>query len=192
MTNLKEKSEDFYNNLFESNTNQYSLEYTKSHYLPIWQKIIKLLENKSKNYKILDLGCGPGQFAKYIDDQKFKNYIGIDFSISAIKKSQKKLPQFIFKQFDFNSKQWNEFIKKDDSDIYLALEVLEHINKDLDLLKSLKRSKEIIITLPDFICEGHVRCFKNKEEVFKRYESLIDIKHYDSYKKWHLIYGLIK
>jgi predicted TPR repeat methyltransferase len=54
--------------------------------------------------KILDLGCGPGNYSKYISEIKgFKNIHGIDLSKEMIKRACKNAPLGNFQQDDIRS-----------------------------------------------------------------------------------------
>ena len=76
---------EYYNKAFE--LEKYKCKYDKTHYFPMWKKIIK--EYLPKDDKILALGCGTGQFAHYMWDEGFRNYYGVDFSPTAISVAKK-------------------------------------------------------------------------------------------------------
>jgi trans-aconitate methyltransferase len=133
----------------------------------VWTEIIKKI--REQNFKaILDIGCGPGQFAevieKYIDHC---SYIGIDFSKFAIESAQERCPNFKFfiKQLPLSDYENYGYF-----DVIICLEVLEHIENDLDVIDSLPSGKNLLMTVPNYNSFGHLRIFKNEEEVKKRYE----------------------
>jgi 2-polyprenyl-3-methyl-5-hydroxy-6-metoxy-1,4-benzoquinol methylase len=114
-----------------------------------------------KDLKILDLGCGPGQFARMLFDMGLKNYRGIDFSAEAIRLAKKTGGNFVC----------DDILKCDygDYDIVVCLETLEHIPGDLAVIRRIKKGKKIIFSVPDYESPTHVRVFKELEEVRERY-----------------------
>jgi 2-polyprenyl-3-methyl-5-hydroxy-6-metoxy-1,4-benzoquinol methylase len=151
--------------------------------LPMWEMM------NIPNCKILDIGCGAGDLAIYLKNKGFKNYTGIDFSEVGIAQARLKVPDFSFLKMDFFSDEFKRLLE-DNFDLYFCFEVLEHIKEDKKLLKILK-GKPIILTVPNFSHESHVRFFLTREDVYKRYEDLVDIKEYMFYKKWHIVKGII-
>ncbi|HRY52916.1 MAG TPA: class I SAM-dependent methyltransferase [Candidatus Portnoybacteria bacterium] len=158
--------------------------YKEVGFLPMWELM------KIPDCKILDIGCGVGHLAHYLKDKGFKNYTGIDFSGVAIERAKQEVPEFSFCQMDIFSKEFKELLKND-FDLYICCEVLEHLRGDKKLLQLLK-PRPIIFTVPIFHHESHVRFFLTKEDVYKRYEDIVDIKEYAFYKKWHIIKGQIR
>ena len=55
-------------------------------------------------------------------------------------------------------------------DVIICLEVLEHIENDLDVIDSLPSGKNLMMTVPNYNSFGHLRIFKDEKEVKKRYE----------------------
>src|SRR3989304_2872934 len=71
-----------------------SLEYQKepedSRYYPIWNKALSLINDE----RIIDLGCGSGQFAKLLLNHGKDFICGIDFSREAISMAQELNPGY--------------------------------------------------------------------------------------------------
>lgn len=148
----KEKGRDYYDNLFKTQKDF-------SRYDEIHKEIAKLVGDK----KVLDIGCGRGDIKKYI-----KNYKGFDFSEEAIKIAGK------------NCWVGSVYDKKNyiDADVYLLLEVLEHVDeKILDLIP---KGKEIIFTVPNFKDPSHLRTYT--PETIKKFTSNITTFCWDG--KW--------
>lgn len=146
---------------------------SKSVYIPVWREVLNVIQvNKIK--KVLDLGCGPGQFAQYafsiIPDL---DYTGIDFSPEAIKMAKAKNTIGKFSCADIFKVANTEHTKYD---AVLLLEVLEHLNNDLQLLSSIQ-NKLLICTVPNFPSVSHVRHFKTIADVRDRYAQVINITH---------------
>ena len=178
----KEQNNKFYDSAFITDRN-YLVHYTKCNYYQLWKIIIERMNDiVDKNKKIIELGCGVGQFAHFLFDSGYKNYLGYDFSYVAIEKAFKTSEQsFIcldfFKRFNI------------DGDIYILLEVLEHLEKDIELLNKIPFEKLIIITVPNFDGTAHVRFFNNEIEIRERYANIINIKEIYKYTNHFLIIG---
>ena len=145
---------------------KYKLSAAESPYLPVWDEIIGKI--KQEDYRsVLDLGCGPGQFAAYLMDQIPEvEYIGIDFSAVAIEEAKKRCPAVRFLLADLNS---INTIKEFNFDVVLIMEVLEHVQNDLKILEKLPSQSNVIASVPNFDSYGHVRFFNNAKEVISRY-----------------------
>lgn len=73
--------------MYSSSNKEYYVKYDKSIYFPVWKKAVEIIK-KIDNPRILEIGCGVGQFANYLFDEGFAEYIGIDFSEEAIRKAK--------------------------------------------------------------------------------------------------------
>ncbi len=65
-------------------------------YQPYIQQVRIFTELLSEGFRVLDLGCGPGNVAKQIMDQKPVSITGVDLSESMINLAQSTVPQGIF------------------------------------------------------------------------------------------------
>lgn len=75
--------------------------YTKEYFddlsdAPYLDKFLKMLSSRSK---ILDIGSGPGQFSKYINERGF-DVSGIDYSDEMVAIAKKKVPSVTFQKMD--------------------------------------------------------------------------------------------
>ena len=156
---------EYYDKVFKEDK-RYTGHYTESPYCGIWKQLALYIP---KGSSIVDLGCGPGQFAELLYDIGFTDYYGIDLSKIAINVTKGKgLNGFKFKQADLKTCEIPE------ADVYVACEVLEHITDDLGLLGRLPKGKLIVGSVPTYDSEGHVRYFKDFEDIKNRYKSRID------------------
>jgi SAM-dependent methyltransferase len=120
---------------------------------------------------ILDIGCGPGQFALFLQDKGFRRYLGLDLSEVAVKMAREKCPSFEFIRSDI----YESSILEDGAfDIVICLEVLEHLEKDIEILKRIASNTRFIGSVPNYNSAGHLRYFANKAEVETRYQELFD------------------
>ncbi len=109
-------------------------------------QIIQQINWKKK--KVLDVGCGTGNFA-FLASEQGANVLGIDFSTIAIKTAKKTFssPNLDFKKMDI-FKLTGKF------DVIVSIGTLEHTDDPLKCLKFLKRhlnpNGKIIITTPNW------------------------------------------
>jgi len=165
----EEVSKYYYDDVYKTSP-KYKTSGNESIYLPVWKEVVELVN--SRGYRnLLDLGCGPGQFAEYILGQvPDLNYTGVDFSSVAIEAAQQRCPTARFFQADMLS---NGLIESFKFDAVLMLEVLEHLRRDRELLEKLPRGSYVIASVPNFDAFGHVRFFKNIDNVERRYAPLL-------------------
>jgi len=104
--------------------------------LPVY---IKAVLPKSKDSKILDLGCGFGQSLNALKNEGYSNITGIDVSTEAIKSClDRKLPVMIIESIE-HYKPTHKF------DFIIMSHVLEHIKKD-KIIETLNYIKENILS----------------------------------------------
>lgn len=161
---VREVSRYYYDAIY-AQSEKYHIDSTHSVYLPVWEKVINLLKNE-KVQCVLDIGCGPGQFAEYMAKETPKiNYQGVDYSQIAIETARLRCPSAIFHIKDLMQEEKINF----EADTFIILEVLEHIEKDIELLSKIPKKQKIIFSVPNRDSFGHVRFFKSAEDVIERY-----------------------
>ena len=157
-----EKNSKYYDEFYQRENSSYNLPYSQSGYYNLWAELANHIQETDS---IVDLGCGVGQFASLLHFLGLKKYIGLDFSEVAIGKAKSKnLDGYEFKISD---------ITKDDfpkGDVYVLCEVLEHVQNDFIVLGKIPDSKKVLISLPTFDCESHVRYFPTQHDVIARYD----------------------
>uniref|UniRef100_A0A6M3LPD1 Putative methyltransferase n=1 Tax=viral metagenome TaxID=1070528 RepID=A0A6M3LPD1_9ZZZZ len=128
--------------------------------------------NNLMSQRILDIGCGSGLIAEILESIYFKRsqYLGIDFSEKRIAIA-KSLSTFNFRLMNIKSDEYYSILK--DFDVFLLLEVLEHIKNDLLILERIPITKRVIFSVPSYESKSHVRCFSSSDEVFGRYNNLV-------------------
>lgn len=148
----------------------YAKSYRDSHYLPQWVQVEFWLR-PFKDKILLDLGCGPGQFAEMLSDLEYPNYTGLDFSPVAIEKAKKR------SQYSFHSADlYEEDLAARGADVAICLEVLEHLDRDQEIVSKLNKDTYCIFSVPNFDDPGHVRWFRSEYQVRKRYYKLMAIE----------------
>ncbi len=169
----KEKDSSFYDDIFKrgGHGDQYLKDPEDVLLYSVWKKI---LDSISEHEKILDIGCGPGQFAQ-LAIRENKNYIlGIDFSKEAIKMAKQRNPKHQ-NRFILGDAVTDETLYDIDYDIAVLCEILEHVKNDLKIIENIKKRKRVMISLPSYDGKGHIRYFENEKSIIDRYKDLIII-----------------
>ena len=148
-----------------------------------------LKQIKWKNKKIVDIGCGTGNFA-FLASKKGANVLGIDYSEIAIKQAKKK---FVQKNLEF--KKMNVFELKEKFDVIVSIGTLEHTDNPLKTLKFLKRhltkNGKLIITSPNWVNpRGYI--LMTLFHLFDARITLLDLHHFTpvDFIKWSEILNM--
>lgn len=158
---------EHYDRVYSEST-EYRKHYTESQYYFLWCVIVDRIQPKAED-RVLDVGCGPGQLARFLKDRGLGDYLGVDFSKETISQARANCPGLRFQEADvFNSDVLETFPYS----IVLCTEFLEHVSEDLRLLGRIRRGSKVIGTVPNFPYQGHVRHFGNIREVGERYSGL--------------------
>lgn len=157
-----------YDAIYSSST-EYRKHYRASVYLPVWEEVTSRLDPSAR---VLDVGCGPGQFAELLWDMGVRSYVGLDFSAEAIRQAEERVPGFRFLVGDALR---DDVVASADHDVIVCMEVLEHIDSDLELLGRLAGGRRVLMTVPDFASPGHVRWFSSAQAVLERYGEHVDV-----------------
>ncbi|MFW6130073.1 MAG: class I SAM-dependent methyltransferase [Atribacterota bacterium] len=181
MKNKKEFNCDWYNNYYSSDIKsegEYSLSPEKSMYYKLWVQSIKHLNEEDS---IAEFGCGVGQFAKLLNKSGNSEYIyGVDFSGVAI--NQAKINNSDIKDRFFVMDLYKkETYYKYKYNTVVMFEVLEHIKDDIFVLQSIPKGVKILFSVPSFDYISHVRFFKDKKAIKKRYCNVLNIKSIKGY-----------
>lgn len=129
------------------------------------QELLPLIEGK----KILDIGCGSGEFVDILSKKKFIS-TGIDITPEFIKHAQKKFQgNFLIadaSKLPFKNKEF---------DTVFIRNVLEHIKNDKQALKEAVRvGKKIIIIVPQKTPD----ILKNRGLIFSHYQDKSHLRNY--------------
>lgn len=146
--------------------------------------------------EILEIGCNTGNFAKVIQAKGLANrYLGVDIQGSKIKEARRTYPGMMFLVEDITSKKPEISALLAKAKVFFAYEVLEHIEKDIEVLTRLTPGTEIIISVPNFTSAGHLRSPKLRKWL-ARYQAILNVKEIvifqnpkHSTKKCYLIHG---
>jgi 2-polyprenyl-3-methyl-5-hydroxy-6-metoxy-1,4-benzoquinol methylase len=177
----QELKSDFYDEVFENGGSEgvYLRSWIDTPWVDIWTNIARIVVERGKT-NVLDLGCGPGQFASCFYENNIKNYTGIDFSEVAIDAANKLFKDK--KNYTFLCSNILEFnFDKIKYDCVIATEFMEHIEDDILVLSKIKSKTLILISLPNCDSEGHVRYYPQEEDeakasILERYSSICNIE----------------
>ena len=154
----------YYDEAFRTDQH-FRIPFYKSAYYPTWLVVADRLRRYGCT-AILDVGCGPGQFAELVSDWDFTRYTGLDFSPEAIRMAQDRAPRFSFKIGDIRDPRTYEGIA---FDAIVCMEVLEHLHEDLRVIECFRSGARCLMTVPNFPWRSHVRHFESGEAVSARY-----------------------
>jgi len=160
----------------------------KPEMIPRHQYVINELK-RLKVKTVLDIGCGIGTLLSLCRDSGLTCH-GFDFSSVAIN---------ICKKYNKLDNVWvgNALDKKNyegEYDAYLVIEVLEHIERDFDVIKNLRSNIPFIFSLPNWANVGssHVRCFSSDFAIRQRYGEIVDIKSIKRFGARRVIISITK
>lgn len=170
-----EFSNQIYDDCYQSGgaNGNYHKHYTQSMYYLSWKSAMTYIQKLDPSTKILEVGCGVGQFANMLFDQGFTNYTGFDFSEEAVKWAKQTNAPYADRFFTADAFE-TELITKQ-YDLVICFEVLEHLWKDLELLERIPSGTPLLLSLPNFDDPYHVRYFQSEDEVRQRYRQVMRI-----------------
>lgn len=119
--------------------------------------------------KVFEFACGGTLIAQ---KTKCKEYTWSDFLDLAIDNAKRKLSCIIEKRdIEKDLPDWNNY------DVIISVS-WEHLEKDIDIIKSIPTGKRIIMSCPTIDADDHIRILDTKEKILERYGDLIEIKDY--------------
>jgi len=187
-TGRKAKGPEHYDKLF-TDTEHYRAHYTNSPYYTVWSQVVSwLTEVQAENRPILELGCGTGQLAEYLISKGFLKYQGRDFSPVAIESAKNAMTGIDFEVADVTTADIGS------PDYILCMELLEHLEDDLGLLRRIPAGTRVIFSVPDTTMDddAHLRLFGSIDEVKGRYGGLIDFRRIVRIDRWFVAIGTRK
>jgi len=171
MSEYPELGVEWYNEMFE-NTPRYARHYSTVRLYYVFAVVLQMMRKNVRNPDILEIACGTGQLAHYLFDEGFRKYRGFDFSDVALTIAKsKKLPFKFFKGNVHDKKLY-----QGNYNVVLGTEILEHLEDDINPIKNMRKGVLGIFSVPNYICKGHVRCFKGQDQVKRRFGAVLDIK----------------
>jgi SAM-dependent methyltransferase len=163
-------SAEFYDAGFRM-TEKYQTSGDDSVYRPVWELVLTALSAHQAKI-VLDLGCGPGQFAEFILARSTVKYFGYDFSPEAVQRARNRTLERA--TFDTADLTMRPLPFPEIYDTVVATEFLEHVTEDLAIIRALHPGTRLIASVPNFDSFGHVRFFGAEEAVRARYRHVVD------------------
>ena len=161
----------WYDEMFKT-TPRYTRHYRTVRLYYIFAVAIQMIRKNVRNPDSLEIACGTGHLAHYLFDDGFKKYRGFDFSEVALRIARKKNLPFEFSKGDvYDIKPF-----EGNYNVVLGTEILEHLKDDIAVIKNMRKGVLGIFNVPNYICKGHVRCFKSQAQVEKRFGGVLNIK----------------
>ena len=168
----REAPAETYNRQF-SEDEQSKCHYRASIYFRLYREVCRQL-NTPAHGSILEVGCGTGAFAHCVMETLPITYRGFDFASIAIQGARERTGRDdCFFIGDARSAESYD----QPYNVVVCLEVLEHIERDLDVIANWRSGCECICSVPNFDYQTHVRWFRQEEEILSRYGHLISIRH---------------
>jgi 2-polyprenyl-3-methyl-5-hydroxy-6-metoxy-1,4-benzoquinol methylase len=134
--------------------------------------VLKPIVGARRASRVLEVGCGSGSFAHLLLDRSKLDYQGFDFSEVAIRKVRARTGRP--DRFSV-AKAGDETSLRHEHDTIVCLEVLEHIENELEVVRSWKPGVLCVCSVPNFDQPDHVRFFRSEDEIARRYGDLIDL-----------------
>lgn len=138
---------------------------------PLWTAILAHIRPDDA---VLDLGCGAGHLAELRqarDGKSSGSWTGFDFSQEAVEAALRRVPVAIWGVGNLRRIPPGWLLGPD---VVVLSEVLEHIEDDLGVLAQIPSGKRVILSVPNFDSEGHVRWFERSVDVAERYRPLFE------------------
>ncbi len=151
----------------------YHKHYSQSIDYHSWKLALSYLKPFAFDTSILEIGCGAGQFANMLFDYGFSNYTGFDYAAEGVALAKKNNPKHADRFFVADAFQ-TELMEKEYG-LVISFEVLEHIQKDLELLNRIRPGTKMLLSVPNFSDPYHVRFFPSEKDVRERYGRVMKI-----------------
>lgn len=149
----------------------YDRAYWDSHYFPLYRAILDEVVRLGGK-EVLEVGCGSGSFAHLLFDKSELNYRGFDFSEAAVRKAGARTGKP--ERFSV-ARAGDPAVMEHPYDTIVCMEVLEHIERDLEVVEGWKPGCICVCSVPNFDQPDHVRFFRHEDEVRERYHGLIEL-----------------
>jgi len=161
-----EQEVEWYDSVYSKLDTSYHQHYTDSIDYFLWTVVVDRIPRTAS---VLEIGCGPGQLAAYLQERGVAKYVGFDFSPQAIKMAQERYPSL---EFHVGNAFATDLLDSVDYDLVICTEVLEHIEEDLRVVRRVRPGVRCLLTVPSFPYFSHVRHFADKAAVGDRYGAM--------------------
>jgi 2-polyprenyl-3-methyl-5-hydroxy-6-metoxy-1,4-benzoquinol methylase len=172
-THSREYAKEEYDRLFADGGYEgtYHLPYRRSAYYPLLRRVLTEVQ-RHDGREVLEVGCGTGAFAHMLMERSELKYRGFDFSAVAVDGAKARTGRAAA-FFVGDATQLESYSVEYDT--IVCTEVLEHVQRDLEVVGNWKPGALCVFSVPNFGAENHVRFFREADEVRTRYGDLIDV-----------------
>jgi len=169
---------------------RYKYGYNWSCYQNLATKLIQIMaENKEHHKKFIDIGSGVGWFSDMTYFNISRNIKGIDFSKHAILFHARRMyPAIDFEIADMYTYDYKDY------EVAILTEVLEHSERDLELLGKLPKGCIVYATVPfgkERMDITHVREY-DINSTMERYRKVMEFTTCEKFEQYIIIRGVIK
>lgn len=176
-------SAEFYDTAMVAEGSPAMLELADSPWLLLYREAARMI---LPHEHVVDLGCGTGRFIhQLIEQNHYAPITGLDFSRAALEEASSYLGQIkSTAPIDLVHADLRNFQPDADragNTVYTCLEVLEHLEDDRDLVRTLPAGHRLIASLPNYESDSHVRCMRDVGDLWARYDDLL------TFNRWCLI-----
>lgn len=178
----------------EFNSTIYNIRYKYGYNWACYQNLafhlIKLMsENNEHNKNTIDVGCGVGWFTDMVYFNISRKIKGVDFSKLGIQFHAKRM----YPAIDFDIANIYDY-DYSGYDMAIMMEVLEHIEKDKELIAKLPQGCVLYATVPfekDRQDMTHVREY-SINSIMERYGDLLEVTTCEKFEQYIVIRGVRK
>ena len=145
-----------------------------SPWLLSYSEVAKMIDNDEA---VVDLGCGTGRFEELLFRRGHYGPIaGIDWSNASLREAR----SYVSGEVDWQWADLDAWMPSSDdiSIVYVCLEVLEHMEHDRELVAKIPSGCRLLLSVPNFWDQSHVRVFEDFVDVRERYGDLLDFRRW--------------
>lgn len=147
-----------------------------------WLEMYRVLADMiAPHEEVVDLGCGTGRFIEFLHRAGHRGRIsGVDWSQAALEEAKRYQSRVaILIQQDLA--EWTPDPERAGNTTYVCAEVLEHLEDDLALVRAIPPGHRLLLTVPNFSSESHLRIFPTVGAVWERYAPEL------VFKSWRMV-----
>lgn len=134
--------------------------------------------------EVVDLGCGTGRLVELLyRKDHYARITGVDWSAAALAEAEAyakpRHPDAPPPEWQLcDLAEWRPDGGRAGNTVYVATEVLEHLEDDIELVRRVPPGHRLLMSLPNFHSESHLRVFTDLRTVWKRYGQLVHFRRW--------------